>query len=213
MDVVLRVKRSPEIFADVENAYVTSYLTGTVPLRSVASFHPEWQSGRIVRRNGVRTITVRCFPDEHRLASQILASAAGKLDGMNLPQGYAIAFGGEAERQAETFAELVHVLIVSIAAIFLILLFQFRSVSESLVVMAAIPLAFPGAVAGLLLMGNPFGFTAFMGIVSLGGIVVRNSIILVDYIKERLREGVGLEQAAMEAEAAAIFLTDGRGWA
>jgi len=212
VDVVLRVEEDRrKSFADVENAYVTSYLTGArVPLRSVASFHPEWQSGRIVRRNGVRTITVRCFPDEHRLASQILASAAGKLDGMNLPQGYAIAFGGEAERQAETFAELVHVLIVSIAAIFLILLFQFRSVSESLVVMAAIPLAFPGAVAGLLLMGNPFGFTAFMGIVSLGGIVVRNSIILVDYIKERLREGVGLEQAAMEAgerRLRPIFLT------
>lgn len=212
VDVVLRVEGDRrKSFEDVENAYITSYLTGArFPLRSVASFHPEWQSGRIVRRNGVRTMTVRCFPDERHFASQVLAAAAGKLDGVNLPEGYAIAFGGEAERQAETFAELARVLVVSIVAIFLILLFQFRSVSESLVVMAAIPLALPGAVAGLLLMGNPFGFTAFMGIVSLGGIVVRNSIILVDYIKERLREGVGLEQAATEAgerRLRPIFLT------
>jgi len=92
----------------------------------------------------------------------------------------------------------------------LILLFQFRSISTPLVVMAAIPMAFPGAAAGLLLFNNPFGFTAFMGIVSLGGIVVRNAIILVDYINARVKEGETLEHAALEAgqrRLRPIFLT------
>ena len=212
VDVTLRVEEDRrKSFENVENSYVMSPLTGAkFPLRSVATFHPEWQSGRILRRNGVRTLTVRTFPDEHHFASQVLEAARQKLSGLSLPDGYRLTYGGEAEKQAETFAELAKALAVSVVAIFLILLFQFRSISEALVVMAAIPLAFPGAVAGLLLMDNPFGFTAFLGIVSLGGIVVRNAIILVDYIKERLREGVDLQKAALEAgerRLRPIFLT------
>jgi multidrug efflux pump subunit AcrB/outer membrane protein TolC len=212
VDVTLRVEEDRrKSFDNVENAYVTSLLTGArFPLRSVATFHPEWESGRIVRRNGVRTLTVRAFSDERHYASEVLAAAQKKLGSLNLPDGYRLAYGGEAEKQAETFSELLGALAVSVGAIFLILLFEFRSITETLVVMAAIPLAFPGAAVGLLLFGNPFGFTAFMGIVSLGGIVVRNAIILVDYIKERMREGGSLEQAALEAgqrRLRPIFLT------
>lgn len=212
VDVTLRVEEERrKSFENVENAYVTSLLTGArFPLRAVASFRPEWQSGRIVRRNGVRTLTVRTFAGEGHYASEVLAYAKPKLAALSLPEGYRISYGGEIEKQEETFGELLGALAVSVVAIFLILLFQFRSISEPLVVMAAIPLAFPGAAAGLLLMGNPFGFTAFMGIVSLGGIVVRNSIILVDYIKERMREGADLAEAAREAgerRLRPIFLT------
>ncbi|MCC6858515.1 MAG: efflux RND transporter permease subunit [Bryobacterales bacterium] len=212
VDVTLRVdEERRRSFADVENAYVTSLLTGArVPLRAVASFRPEWESGRIVRRNGVRTLTARVFADETSLASEVLARARPAIERIPLPRGYRIEYGGESERQAETFSEMLGALAISVGAIFLILLFQFRSVSEPLVVMASIPLAFPGAILGLLLTGNPFGFTAFMGIVSLGGIVVRNAIILVDYIRERMAEGVALEQAALEAgerRLRPIFLT------
>ncbi|NLF27465.1 MAG: TolC family protein [Clostridiales bacterium] len=212
VDVTLRVEEERrKSFENVENAYVTSLLTGArFPLRAVASFRPEWESGRIVRRNGVRTLTVRTFAGEGHYASEVLAYAKPKLAGLSLPEGYRISYGGEIEKQEETFGELLGALAVSVVANFLILLFQFRSISEPLVVMAAIPLAFPGAAAGLLLMGNPFGFTAFMGIVSLGGIVVRNSIILVDYIKERMREGADLTDAAREAgerRLRPIFLT------
>jgi len=76
--------------------------------------------------------------------------------------------------------------------------------------MAAIPLGLLGASIGLLVTGNPFGFTAFLGIVSLGGVVVRNAIILVDYIRARIAEGVAIEDAAVEAgerRLRPIFLT------
>ena len=89
-------------------------------------------------------------------------------------------------------------------------MFQFRSVVDPLVVMAAIPLGLLGASLGLLVTQNPFGFTGFLGIVSLGGVVVRNSIILVDYIRERMKEGVAIEEAAIEAgerRLRPIFLT------
>ncbi len=163
-----------------------------------------------MRRNGVRTLTVRAFADEHHLPSQVLKAAMGKVASLPLPPGYRIEYGGEIENQRETFAEMVHALEISLIAIFLILLFQFRSLSDPLIVMASIPLALPGAALGLFVTRNPFGFTAFMGIVSLGGVVVRNAIILVDYIHARMREGAPLEEAAIEAgerRLRPIFLT------
>jgi multidrug efflux pump subunit AcrB len=76
--------------------------------------------------------------------------------------------------------------------------------------MVSIPLALFGAYFGLLITGNPFGFTAFMGLISLTGVVVRNAIILLDFIKEKRAEGEGLEAAALEAgrrRLRPIFLT------
>src|SRR6202162_935529 len=105
---------------------------------------------------------------------------------------------------------MVSALLISSVAIYLILMFQFRSVVDPLVVMAAIPLGLLGASVGLMVTHNPFGFTGFLGIVSLGGVVVRNSIILVDYIRERMNDGVPIQEAAIEAgerRLRPIFLT------
>jgi outer membrane protein TolC len=101
-------------------------------------------------------------------------------------------------------------LAISLVAIFLVLLVQFRNLSEPLIVMSSIPLTLFGAMLGLMLTHYPFGFTAFTGLIALCGIVVRNSIILVDYINEKLRDGRSLEQAATEAgerRLRPIFLT------
>jgi outer membrane protein TolC len=106
--------------------------------------------------------------------------------------------------------EMLTALGISLVAIFLTLLLQFRQVSTALIVMSSIPLALPGAVLGLIITHNPFGFTAFMGLIALCGIVVRNAIILIDYTNERMREGHSLERAAEEAgerRLRPIFLT------
>jgi multidrug efflux pump subunit AcrB/outer membrane protein TolC len=212
VDVVLRLNPSErQNFQNVTDTYVMSPVTGAkVPLEAVASLSSDWQPGRIVRRNGVRTLTVRAFPDGKRLASEILADTRKQVDALPLPPGYSIQYGGEYENQQETFGEMCNALIISLVLIFLILLFQFRTLVDPLIVMAAFPLALPGAALGLLITHNTFGFTAFIGIVSVGGLVVRNSIILIDYIHERMRSGVELEQAALEAgerRLRPIFLT------
>ena len=212
VDVVLRLDPAErQSFQNVSDTYVMSPVTGAkVPLAAVASLTSEWQPGRIVRRNGVRTLTVRAFPGAHRLASEILGDARKQLNAMTLPPGYHIALGGEYENQQETFGEMRNVLVISLVLIFLILLFQFRTLVDPLIVMAAFPLALPGAALGLLITRNTFGFTAFIGIISVGGLVVRNSIILIDYIHQRMQNGVELEQAALEAgerRLRPIFLT------
>jgi outer membrane protein TolC len=155
-------------------------------------------------------LTVRAFPCRGTLASEILGHARKQLDTMALPAGYRIEYGGEFENQQEVSGELRNALLISLVLIFLILLFQFRTLVDPLIVMVAFPLALPGAALGLLITHNTFGFTAFIGIISVGGLVVRNSIILIDYIHERMKSGVDLEQAALEAgerRLRPIFLT------
>ena len=212
VDIDLRLDPAQrQTFQNVSDTYMLSPITGArVPVRAVASLSPEWHPGRIVRRNGVRTMTVRAFPARGRLASQILADTKKQINQLQLPPGYRIEYGGEAELQQETFVEMRSALGISMVLIFLILLLQFRTLTDTLIVMAAIPLALPGAALGLFITHNPFGFTAFIGVISLGGLVVRNSIILVDYIHERMKHGVPLEEATLEAgerRLRPIFLT------
>lgn len=212
VDIDLRLDPAQrQTFQNISDTYMLSPITGArVPVNAMASLVPQWHPGRIVRRNGVRTLTVRAFPDGGRLASQILVDAKSQIRNLKLPPGYRIEYGGEDENQRETFGEMRVALGISLILIFLILLLQFRTLADALIVMAAFPLALPGAAFGLFVTHNPFGFTAFIGVISLGGLVVRNSIILVDYIHERMKHGVGLEEATLEAgerRLRPIFLT------
>jgi outer membrane protein TolC len=212
VDVLLRLDADQRrSFEDVRNAYLTSTLTGqSVPVRSVADLTPAWQITRIVRRNGVRTLTVGGFATSGHYGSEILKAIDPKVKSMALPPGYRIEYGGEIYEQSITFGQMLVALGISLVCIFLVLLFQFRTISEPLVVMSAIPLSLFGAVMGLVVTGNPFGFTSFMGCIALSGIVVRNSIILIDYINEKRRAGSSLEEAALEAgerRLRPIFLT------
>ena len=212
VNILLRLNQaSRSSFGNVRDTYLGSQLTGArVPLRAIAKLTPQWQTSRIVRRNGVRTLTIRAFVEAGHYASELLDLVRPGIEKLQLPTGYRIEYGGDKFNTEETLPEMVTALGISLVAIFLVLLIQFRGVSEALIVMSSIPLAMPGAVLGLILTRNPFGFTAFMGLISLCGIVVRNAIILVDYINERMREGHPLEQAATEAgerRLRPIFLT------
>jgi multidrug efflux pump subunit AcrB/outer membrane protein TolC len=212
VDIALRLGEGERVrFDDIGSTYITSEATGArIPLSQVATFTPVWEPSRIVRRNGLRTLTVRSFAEEGLLASEVLATMRATLDTMPLPVGTTIAYGGEFENQNDTQGEMSIALVVSLVLIFLILLLQFRSLALPLVVMASIPLSVVGAVLGLLLTGNPFSFTAFLGVIGLMGLVVRNAIILVDYMNEQIAHGMPLEDAAIEAgrrRLRPIFLT------
>jgi len=213
-DIAVALRLEParrQTFNDVANTYVISPVTGArVPLDSIAAVSPVWDPGRIVRRNGVRTLTIRSWSQGGVLPSQVLERVRPVIDKLPLPAGYRVWYGGEYENQNDTFPEMVKALLISVVAIYLILMFQFRSVIDPFVVMSAIPLGLLGASLGLMVTHNPFGFTGFLGIVSLGGVAVRNSIILVDYTRERMKEGVPIEEAAIEAgerRLRPIFLT------
>ncbi len=192
--------------------YVTSPITGaSVPLREIAEINPSWVSTNLKRRNGVNTVTVQSQAASDVFPSEILASVKSKLDVMQFPKGYSLAIGGEDENQKETFSEMTKVMLFSVFVIFIIMLIQFKWLNQVLIVLAAIPLSIFGASLGLLIIGYPFGFTAFVGLASLIGVSVRNSIILVDYANELVKkENLDIKSAAMHAgkrRIRPIFLT------
>ncbi|HEY0776361.1 MAG TPA: efflux RND transporter permease subunit, partial [Gemmatirosa sp.] len=212
IDVRLRLdSASRQGVGDVRDAYVTSPVTaGRLPLREVADVRPEWQPSRIVRRNGVRTVTVQSFARSGVLASTVLNAALPRLQAVPVPPGYAMTLGGEIENQAEVQGPMSVALSVSLLGIFVILFLQFRNARYPLIVMVSIPLAVFGSALGLVLTRNPFGFTAQLGLTALTGVVVRKAIILVDYIIARRDEGESLEDAALDAgrrRLRPIFLT------
>ncbi|UGU17311.1 efflux RND transporter permease subunit [Sinomicrobium kalidii] len=212
VDLVLRLnEESRKDFSHLENTYLPSPVTGSsVPLRQIATLAPQWYTGRIVRRNGVRTLSVLSESKDGVLPEQVLNRARKEIDNLELPRGYQISYGGEYENKQETFSQMIVALGISIVLIFLILLFQFRNLKETLLVMLTIPLSLFGAFLGLILTGNNFGFTAFVGLISLSGVVVRNAIILIDHTNELLAKGDSIPEAAIEAgkrRLRPIFLT------
>jgi multidrug efflux pump subunit AcrB len=181
-----------------------------VQLRQIADINPVWHTGRIVHRNGVRTLTVRSETTGDVLPAELLTAVQKEISEIKLPPGYHINYGGEDENKRETFSQMVVALMISLVLIFFILLFQFRNLKEATIVMLTIPLSLFGALFGLYVTGNNFGFTAFVGLISLSGIVVRNAIILVDHTNELLKEGMDIRTAAMESgnrRLRPIFLT------
>ena len=212
LDITLRLDEAERTgLDDVASAYIISPTTGArVPLRQVADVAPEWRPSRIVRRNGVRTLTVRSFSAPGVLPSTVLKAAEPRLAALALPEGVRLEYGGERERAGETQASVNMALLTSVIGVFLILLFQFRNSRQPLVVMVSIPLAVVGAALGLLVTQNPFTYTANLGLNALTGVVVRNAIILVDYANELRRGGMDAESAALLAgrrRLRPIFLT------
>jgi len=218
IDILLRHEEEfRKDFDDIANIYITSSVTGArVPLRQVARVVPEWQTGKIIRRNGVRTITVRSEAQMGRTPNEILDEIKPKIDALkqNFPDGISINYGGEFEDQVAVMGEFTAALVTSLVCIFLVLLFQFKRIKKALIILFTIPISWFGAILGLYLTNNPFSFTGFLGVISLSGLVVRNGIILMDYADHLLAknkdENPDIFKIAMDAgnrRMRPVFLT------
>lgn len=212
LDIVFRLDaRNRQSSDNLENIYLASPVTdANVPLRQIAELKPQWQTGKIMHRNGVRTLTILSETEGDVLPADLVKEVKTKIADIPLPAGYRIEYGGEQFNKNETFSQMMVVLAISLVLIFFILLFQFRSLKEAALVMLTIPLSLFGALIGLYITHNNFGFTAFVGLISLSGIVVRNAIILVDHTNELLGHGMDIRTAAIESgkrRLRPIFLT------
>jgi len=188
--------------SDIQNNYVYSMTTNQrVPLTQVSDVTTEMVIPKIKRRNQFRTVTVSAFPIPGLLPSQVLTPLLPKIEEFEkrLPSGYFLEIGGEYDEQVKGFKQLSVVMAVSVALIYLALVLQFRSAVKPLLVFAAIPYGMAGAVAALALMGQPFGFMAFLGVASLVGVIVSHVIVLFDFIEEAHHRGEGLREALLDA--------------
>jgi multidrug efflux pump subunit AcrB len=107
--------------------------------------------------------------------------------------------GGSEEEQNKGFGEMSAVMATSVGMIFLALVIQFNHAFKPLIVFATIPFGVVGALVGLVIMGRPFGFIAFLGVASLIGVIVSHVIVLFDFIEEMREKGEPLEEALIDA--------------
>ena len=133
------------------------------------------------------------------LTADVTAEVIAKLSEMELPQGISYTITGEQESRDDSFAGLAKALVISLFGIFAVLVLQFRSFAQPAIVFASIPFAFSGAILALLTFGYSFSVMAFVGLTSLMGIVVNNSIILVDTANQMVKKGQGIRAAIADA--------------
>ena len=177
--------------ASLETLNVYAQNSGkSVPLLQVASILPQWQYSKIKRLNLTRTINVSSELAEGGNASAIAATITPWLQEQKEVWGkdYTYNLGGDAESSAENMGAVANYLPLSAFIIVMLLIIQFNSFRKMAMIVSTIPLGVIGMVIGLLLFGVPFGFMAFLGVISLAGIVINNAIVLVDRIEIEEKE-------------------------
>lgn len=157
----------------------------SVPFLQVASVIPQWQYLKIKRLDLRRTVTISSQISEDANASAIMGMMLPWLDDQknSWGEGYSFSVGGDAEKTADNMGAVFKFLPLSMFIIVLLLIIQFNSFRKMTMTVATIPLGVIGMVLGLFVFGTPFGFMAFLGVISLAGIVINNAIVLIDRIE------------------------------
>jgi multidrug efflux pump len=155
----------------------------------------------INRVNQFRAITVSALPAPGRLASEVTGPLMSRVRDFErqLPSGYRFEIVGELKEQLRGQRQSLTVVLASVIAIYLALVFQFRNAIKPFIVFAGIPFGAAGAFASIWLMGMPMGFLAILGITSLIGVIVSHVIVLFDFIEEQHEQGAQLQDALIEA--------------
>ena len=172
-----------------------------IPLNQVAHLEYGNEDGIVWRRNRVPTITARADIPGTVQPAVVVAQMGAQLDEIRsrLPPGYAIRVGGSVEESAHGQDSVNAGMPVFIIAVLTLLMFQLRSFSRTLLVVASAPLGMIGVTLALLLFGQPFGFVAMLGTIALSGMIMRNSVILVDQIEQDRAQGIAPEEAIIGA--------------
>jgi multidrug efflux pump subunit AcrB len=199
-DIVFRLpfEGKPTI-ADLDRIYISSAAGAQVPLSLVASLEPKAAPLSIDHFNLERSVTVTADLVRGVSVDGATQRVVKDLEAYNWPKGYRYYIAGEFESREESFGGMGRAVIIALIAILAVLVLQFRSYRQPLIVFAAIPFAVIGSILALLITGNSFSFTAFIGLTSLVGIVINNSIILVDHTNQLRRQGTDIIDALKEA--------------
>jgi multidrug efflux pump subunit AcrB len=201
-----------KLYSAEEGATMNKALAGlTIPSQTGALYsleefvhlEPNQMIQSIHHRNMNRTVTVRSYTED-RLPDEILSELQLKMASLVKPAEYSIEFGGENAERNDAFLAIGKLSIIVLLLIYIIIAMQFYSLSIPILVLSTVYLAFAGALIGLFVTGAPIGFMALMGAVSLSGIVVRNGIVLVEFIEQARERGLGLHEAIAQAGRARL---------
>lgn len=199
IDIVIKLPENKlDTKQKLENLYFQSMTGALVPFSAFATVNDTKTLTSISHEDGKRQFTVTAGVEEGTVAADVIGKFQDKIASYNLPEGVTIGYGGEMEDMNESFKEMAMNMIIAIILIIAILTVQFNSVKQTVIILSTIPLSFIGVVPGLAITGNEFTFTAFLGVVALVGIVVKNAIVLVDYINFLREEGYEIIDAVVK---------------
>lgn len=190
----------------------SSATAGKVPLSAFSDIQVQWSPGVVKRFNSQRSVTVLADLKEGVLADDVMQQLYPKLETMTLPPGYEITSAGEDAERSDAFGDLLVAFALIIVALLFLLVVQFKSLKKALVILFSVPLAVIGAILGLYFSGNTFSFMAFLGLISLAGMVIKNSVVWMEFVDSALAVGTPLKQAIIQAGYARfrpIMLTAG----
>jgi multidrug efflux pump subunit AcrB len=190
--------------ADLENLHINFMNRRgqllSIPLTSVAQVRRTTAVTDIRRKDQKRVVTIS-GEVEGRVASEVLNDVKDRLAGTDMPAGYGIKFTGSEEQQKETADFLRDAFVITLLMVFLIVVSEFNSMIVPLVIMFSVLLSLIGVLLGLVITRTPFSIMMTgVGVVSLAGIVVRNGIVLLDFVKHKRTDGgMSLDDALLEA--------------
>ena len=193
--IVVRLREEDRLrTVDVNDVPLSTPSGMVIPARTVISVRADSGPGQIERKNQERIIRVNA--EIETTLSEAVTAVNARIPEMEAPADFSVGFGAEVEEQARSFGQMQLVLILAIFLVYAVMAAQFESLRDPFIILLSIPLAGIGIVGSLLVTGTPFSIQAFMGVIVLGGLVVNNAILLVDYTNVlRRRDGIPLREA------------------
>ncbi len=197
VDILVRYPLSQRTYGALESLKIqTSH--GLVPLSNFVTLEPAPKTGTLRRVDGRRVITIQADVREGVLVNDALKALRAQLASANLPLDVSVKFKGEDEEQRETAEFLSNAFLIALFLMLIILVTQFNSFYQSVLVLSAIVFSTAGVLLGLLVTVQPFGIVMVgLGIIALAGIVVNNNIILIDTYNHCINEGMSPFDAAL----------------
>jgi len=166
-----------------------------VPLNAVAKFNESLGPNQISRENGKREVVVTCNVRGRDIASFVAEAQQKIRDGVKIPAGYWVAWGGQFEHLISATNRLKVVVPLALLLIFLLLFMSFGTVRDALLVYTGVPLALTGGIAALCLRGIPLSISAGVGFIALSGVAVLNGVVMISCINRLRQDGMPLEDA------------------
>ena len=213
IDIRIRGDQTERVSVELLSSLAVPTTKGTtVPLAQIAKIQYKFEDGLIWHRNRLPTITVRADIRTKLQPATVVNELAGKIDQLRttLPSGYLVEVGGTVEESAKGQNSVNAGMPLFLAVVFTLLMIQLKSISRSFIVFLTAPLGLIGVVLFLILFNKPFGFVAMLGTIALSGMIMRNSLILIDQIEQDILAGHHQWDAILDAtvrRARPIILT------
>jgi len=210
-DITVRLdKTQRDNISSIQGLYIANKDGVNISITSVAKIEFSGGLEAINRKDSKRVVTVSANA-EGRLGNDVLNDVRKRLEGFNMPQGYMLSYTGENEDQNEASAFLGKAFLASLMLIFLFMVMEFNSMRTPLIIMFSVLLSLIGVLLGLLITNTPFGIMMTgIGVISLGGIVVRNAIVMLDFQKVLFKRGLSRDESLVQAgviRLRPVFLT------